>query len=251
MSFEHVSLSYPTGAGNLAVLKDISFQVAAGEFVALIGPNGCGKTSLLRTTGGLLPLQQGNIRVDDMTPAQARQHRRISFVFQKPVLLPWYTAQQNVALPLSLAGWPRAQRRQMTQTMLQLVGLEAFAQAYPHQLSGGMQQRVALARALSFQPSVLLLDEPFSALDDMTREHLQHELLRIWSNNRTTVLFVTHAVGEAVFLADRILVFSARPGQLLADTLVQLPRPRTLDLLESDSFMQQVAQIRHYLRGVA
>lgn len=216
--------------------------------MALVGPSGCGKSSLLRAVGGLLQPQSGTICLGDMSPQQARRSRCISFVFQQPVLLPWWTVRQNVALPLWIAGVPRLQRAEAVAHFLDLVGLSQFAHFYPHQLSGGMQQRVALARAFVSQPAVLLLDEPFSALDEIMREHMNVELSRLWSATGATVLFVTHALGEAVFLADRVLVLSDRPGTVVADVPVHLPRPRTLDLLEQPSFLHHVSSLRHVLR---
>lgn len=178
---------------------------------------------------------------------QARLARLVSFVFQQPVLLPWHTARQNVELPLRLFGWATQRRTEAARQALDVVGLTQFADAYPHQLSGGMQQRVAIARALVFEPAVLLMDEPFGALDEITRERLNSELLHIWSSIKATVLFVTHALTEAVFLADRVVVFSARPGRTVADMPIRLPRPRTMDLLEQPDFLHYVATIRHHL----
>lgn len=224
-------------------------MVATGSFVAVVGPSGCGKSTLLRTVGGLVTPATGTVSIGGLSPEQARLRRLLSFVFQQPVLLPWRTALQNIELPLWVSGWPVQQRRETARHYLDLVGLEQFANAFPAQLSGGMQQRVALARALSFKPAVLLMDEPFGALDELTREHLNGELLRIWSTTNATVLFVTHSLVEAVFLADRILVFSAHPGTLIADMAVELPRPRTVELLDQDVFLRYVAEVRRQLRS--
>lgn len=244
---DQMSMTFPTAAGAVTALQNVSATVSAGEFVVVVGPSGCGKSTLLRLVGGLIAPTQGSIRVGGVAPEQARLAREISFVFQQPVLLPWYTAQQNVELPLHLFGWSSQQRRTAAQHFLHVVGLSQFADAYPNQLSGGMQQRVAIARALSFEPAVLLMDEPFGALDEITRERLNSELLHIWSNINATVLFVTHSLIEAVFLADRVLVFSARPGRMVSDVHIPLSRPRTIDLLEQDSFLQSVATLRQHL----
>lgn len=249
IAVEHLCVRYATGAGPIVALDDLSCVVQAGEFVALVGPSGCGKSTLLRTIGGLLAPDAGRITLAGLTPEVARRRRLISFVFQQPVLLPWRTALQNVALPLWVAGRSRREREATARHFLDLVGLEQFADAYPHQLSGGMQQRVALARALSFSPAVLLMDEPFGALDELTRERLNVELLRIWSTSGATVLFVTHSLTEAVFLADRVLVLTPRPGRVVATLPVNLPRPRSAELLEQADFLQQVTALRRLLRN--
>lgn len=244
-----LGVTYPTKQGTLAAIQDVSCTIEPATFVALVGPSGCGKTTLLRAVGGLISSYEGTILVGDLIPAEARRTRMISFMFQRPILLPWKTVRQNVELPLHIAGYSRQQRREITTTFLEMVELQQVANAYPHQLSGGMQQRVALARALCFEPAVLLLDEPFSALDEMSRERLNSELLRLWAKTSATVLFVTHSLSEAVFLADRVLVLSAQPGRLVADMDVALPRPRTVDLFEQDVFWHRVTHLRHIVRG--
>jgi NitT/TauT family transport system ATP-binding protein len=243
----HLDVVFPTAAGSLTALHDVSLRVEAGAFAAIVGPSGCGKSTLLRAVGGLLPPTAGSISVSGTSPEQARQQRMASFVFQQPVLLPWYTAQQNVELPLRLSGVPRPRRREVSSDYLNLVGLSDFAGAYPWQLSGGMQQRVAIARALATEPAVLLMDEPFGALDEITRERLNGELLRIWTQRRTTVLFVTHSLMEAAYLADRVLIFSAQPGRLLDDVATGFARPRPPDLLERETFLRCVADLRRRL----
>ncbi len=242
-------MSYPVRSGRLAALHNLSCTIAAGTCVALVGPSGCGKTTLLRTIGGLLAPDTGTIQVGNQTPDQARRARQVSFLFQQPVLLSWKTALHNVELPLRLAGHPRHERRERARHMLELVGLSDVAHAYPHQLSGGMKQRVALARALSLQPALFLMDEPFSAVDALTRERLNIELLRLWAGTGATMVFVTHALSEAVFLADRVLVLSERPGTVVADVAVPLPRPRTPALFEQHDFVQCVATLRRALAG--
>ncbi len=247
INIQQLSVTYATRNGSIPALHDLSLTARSGEFVAVIGPSGCGKSTLLRAVGGLIPPTSGTITVGGVAPDIARRQRRISFVFQKPVLLPWRTARQNVEVPLQIAGWTRSRRVETAQRVLQLVGLEAFADAYPHQLSGGMQQRVALARALVLEPAALLLDEPFCALDELSRERLHVELLRIWELTGATVLFVTHALTEAVFLADRVLVLSSSPGTIVTEIPIKLARPRTLALLEQEDFLDYVIQARQAL----
>jgi NitT/TauT family transport system ATP-binding protein len=246
---DHLGVVFSTAAGPLTALHEVSLRVGAGEFAAIVGPSGCGKSTLLRAVGGLLAPTAGSITVGGAGPEQARQRRIASFVFQQPVLLPWYTAQQNIELPLRMFGVPRGRRRDTARSYLDLVGLSRFAGAYPWQLSGGMQQRVALARALATEPAVLLMDEPFGALDEITRERLNGELLRIWGQRRTTVLFVTHSLLEAAYLADRVLMFSAQPGRLVADVPMSFARPRPPELLEQTAFLQCVADLRRRLHG--
>jgi NitT/TauT family transport system ATP-binding protein len=247
IAINHLSVLFPSGDSTLTALHDVSLTIGAGQFVVVVGPSGCGKSTLLRAVGGLVAPAGGSITVGGLNPDEARLSRRVSFVFQQPVLLPWYTVRQNVELPLKLFGWSRSQRRTAAAEYLDLVGLGDFAGAYPHQLSGGMQQRVAIARALSFEPAVLLMDEPFGALDEITRERLNSELLHIWSSINATVLFVTHSLSEAAFLADRVLVLSAQPGRLISDTPVNLPRPRTPDMPTHPDFLRVVAHLRQYL----
>ncbi len=250
IAIEHLGITFATRqrATEVIALHEVSFTVERGEFIAIVGPNGCGKSTLLRAIGGLIAPSRGSIRIDGLSPDQARRARLMSFVFQDAVLLPWYTTLQNVALPLRLFGWSRAERRAAAHHALEVVGLAPFAGAYPRQLSGGMRQRAAVARAIVFEPAVLLMDEPFSALDELTREQLHGELLRIWSMSGATVLFVTHAIPEAVFLADRVLLFSAAPGRLVASSVIDLPRPRTSALLVCDAFLHAVAQVRRQFR---
>ena len=247
ITIERLSVSYPTGAGPFLALQDLCCTIAGGTFVALVGPSGCGKSTLLRTLGGLVRPSAGTVAIGGHDPAAARAAHLVSFAFQQPVLLPWQTARQNIELPLRLFGWPARRRRAAAAHFLDLVGLSRFADSYPAQLSGGMQQRVALARALSFEPAVLLMDEPFGALDEITRERLNVELLRIWSATRATVLFVTHSLSEAVFLADRVLVLAPHPGRILADVPIALPRPRTTALLEQTAFLRCVGELRRQL----
>jgi NitT/TauT family transport system ATP-binding protein len=247
ITIERLSVSYSNGGAPFVALQDLSCTIAGGTFVALIGPSGCGKSTLLRTLGGLVAPSAGTISIGGYDPSAARAAHLVSFAFQQPVLLPWQSARQNIELPLRLFGWPAQRRQAAVAHFLELVGLSRFADSYPAQLSGGMQQRVALARALSFEPAVLLMDEPFGALDEITRERLNAELLRIWSATQATVLFVTHSLTEAAFLADRVLVLAPHPGRILADVPITLPRPRTTELLEQEAFLRCVGELRRQL----
>jgi NitT/TauT family transport system ATP-binding protein len=233
---------YRLGGEKLPALRDVSLAVREGEFVSLVGPSGCGKSTLLNIVAGLVPKSSGRVRVlgDEMTGPS----RRIGMMFQTPVLLPWRTNLDNVLLPIEVFDLDRRRFVSRARALLQLVGLAAFADRYPTELSGGMQQRVAICRMLLCDPAILLLDEPFSALDEMTREYMNLELLRIWESLRSTVLFVTHNIGEAVFLSDRVVVMSARPGRIARIVPVDLPRPRTKATLASDAFFHQATAVR-------
>jgi NitT/TauT family transport system ATP-binding protein len=234
--------------GSVCALTQVSFSVEAGCFVSLIGPSGCGKSTLLQLIAGLDVPSSGTIQVNGMSPLQARRKREFGIVFQQPVLFDWRTVEANVALPLQIMGWPGSEIRPRVDHLLQLVGLEAFVKHHPWQLSGGMQQRVAIARALTFQPSFLLMDEPFGALDMMTRDRMGVELLRIWAGAPgTTVLFITHSIPEAVLLSDRIIVMSERPGRILKEVEVDLPRPRNGEIRESEAFFRLESEIRRIL----
>jgi len=242
--------SFPTATGTpLVALDGVAFRVPERQVVAIVGPNGCGKSTLLRLVGGLLPADRGTVSLDG-TPVVGPDPR-VGFVFQESRLMPWRDAVANVAFPLELAGRSASERLARARELLALVGLAEFAGARPHQLSGGMRQRVAIARALALEPSVLLLDEPFSALDALTRERFGVELLRIWQETATTILIVTHSVSEAIFLADRVLVLSPRPGQVVADIPVNLPRPRRLSMLDTAVVSVTAAAIRANLAGAA
>jgi NitT/TauT family transport system ATP-binding protein len=227
--------------GDLEVLRDISVTINDGEFVALVGPSGCGKTTFLRIVSGLESAEGGTISVDDAVVTGPGRDR--GFVFQSDSLLPWRTVLDNTIVGLELAGRIGATDLERTRKMLSLVGLAGFESYFPRQLSGGMRQRVNLARALAIDPKVLLMDEPFSALDAQTREIMQSELQRIWEEGRKTVLFVTHQIDEAVFLADRVLVFARRPGRILEDVRIELPRPRTLSTKREPAFVALVDHI--------
>jgi len=220
----NVSLTFVSEHGPVRALQSVSFQVHRNEFISLIGPSGCGKSSLLKVIADLHPPSAGAIQIAGDAPAILRRRRQIGFLFQDSTLLPWQTVLENVAFLGKIAG--REQRTEEAQALIRLVGLGGFENAMPHELSGGMKQRVSIARALMLDPLLLLMDEPFGALDEITREKMNLELLRIWSNNRKTVVFVTHSISEAVFLSDRVIVMSARPGRIQAIVDIDLPRPR-------------------------
>ncbi len=231
-------------------LVDIDLEVADGEFISLIGPSGCGKSTLLRLIADLLPATSGELLVNGKSAHQARLDQDYGMAFQQSGLFEWRSVERNIELPLELKGWSKAQRRARSREMLALVKLEEFASAMPWQLSGGMQQRVAIARALAANPQLLLMDEPFGALDEMTREHMQAELLRICNDTGTTVVFVTHSIPEAVYLADRVVVMSPRPGQITTIVPVGLGRDRTELTREDTAFFDRVTEVREALRGI-
>ncbi len=244
-----VRLTFRRADGPLTALDGVNLTVEPGEVVALIGPNGSGKSTLLRVIAGLLVPDQGSVTLDGR--AVTKPDPAIGLVFQEPRLLPWRSATANVAYPLELAGWPRPRREARVAELLALVGVEAAAGARPSQLSGGMRQRVALARALALQPRVLLLDEPFSALDALTRERLNGELQVLWARTGTTSLVVTHSIAEAIFLADRVIVLSERPGRVVADLPVELSRPRALASLDDAVVSPLARRIRANLGEAA
>jgi len=225
IAFDAVAMTFAARAGAVPALDGTSFTVAANEFVSIVGPSGCGKSTLLRLVAGLLQPTRGTVRVAGQDPDALRRQRRIGFVFQSSVTLPWRTALQNVALPGEIIGRSTVPALSAS-ALIELVGLKGFEHYYPRQLSGGMRQRVAIARALSFDPSILLMDEPFGALDALTRQRLHALLQQIWQNARKTVVFITHDVYEAVLLSDRVLVMSGSPGRIDYEVSVDLPRPR-------------------------
>jgi NitT/TauT family transport system ATP-binding protein len=221
--------------GTVSALEDISFSVAAGRFTVIVGPSGCGKTSLLMMLAGLRAQSRGDIRCLGR-PMPEPDPQRVGVIFQEASLYPWLTALRNIEFPLSLRGTPKEDMRRRAEAMLGLVGLAGFGARYPHELSGGMKQRVAIARGLVQDPPVLLMDEPFAALDEQTRMTMGHELLRIWSTTSKTVVFITHSLTEAVYLADEVLVMSARPGRIIDRIPIDLPRPRTYEMMATDVF---------------
>jgi NitT/TauT family transport system ATP-binding protein len=229
-------------------LEGIDLAIRSGEFVSLIGPSGCGKSTLLRIIGDLISPSRGTVVVNGKPADRARRDRDYGMVFQAPVLFEWRTVEDNVKLPLEIQGAGSAKRTARAKEMLELVELGDFLGHYPHQLSGGMQQRVAIARALAFEPAILLMDEPFGALDEMTRERMNSEVLRIWERTGTTVIFVTHSIPEAVFLSSRVVVMSARPGRIMKVIDVDLPRPRNEDTRETRRYFELVTEVREALR---
>jgi NitT/TauT family transport system ATP-binding protein len=234
-------------SGNVVALQDIDLGIEPGEFVSLIGPSGCGKSTLLRIVGDLIKPTSGTVTVNGKPAPRARADHDYGIVFQDSVLFDWRTVAKNVALPLEMLGWDRARRKSRVDEMLDLVELQGFGDHHPWLLSGGMQMRVAIARALAFQPALLLMDEPFGALDEMTRERLNMELLRIWDASKSTVVFVTHSITEAVFLSTRAVVMSARPGRIADIVDVDLPYPRGAQTREAARYFELVTQVREAL----
>jgi NitT/TauT family transport system ATP-binding protein len=250
VSLTGVSKRFQLPGRELVALHDISLEMSDGEFVSVIGPSGCGKSTLLRLVAGLIEPSAGTITIAGEPPDQARARRELGFVFQEPTLLPWRTTLENVTLLLEVARrGSAAERRRRGLELLELVGLGDFADARPAKLSGGMQRRVGIARALALDPRILLLDEPFGALDEITRQRMNMELLNIWTQRATTALLVTHNVGEAVFLSDRVLVMATGPGRMAAEVRVDLPRPRHLDLLEDQEFFALSARLTRLLHS--
>jgi NitT/TauT family transport system ATP-binding protein len=245
-----MAFGQPGSSTLVRALQDVSLEIGRRELISLIGPSGCGKSTLLRLIGDLLAPTSGTLLVNGKTPREARLARDYGIVFQQPVLFDWRTVEENVRLPLDVMKVSKAERQTRTERLLQLVGLQEFARRYPWELSGGMQQRVSIARALSYRPAVLLMDEPFGALDEMTRERLNRELLSVWAETGTTLVFVTHSIAEAVFLSDRIVVMSPRPGRVETVISVDLPRPRGPETRDAPRFFELIAEVRHNLREV-
>ena len=235
--------------GRVEALQGIDLSIASGEFVSLIGPSGCGKSTLLRIIGDLTSPSDGSVVVNGKPAHQARVDRDYGMVFQAPILFDWRTVRANVELPLEINGTPKAERDRLADAHLALVELSDFADHYPWQLSGGMQQRVAIARALSLDPAILLMDEPFGALDEMTRERMNLELLKIWERTGTTIVFVTHSIAEAVFLSTRVVVMSPRPGRISAVMPIDLPRERNAETRELVHYFRHITEVREALRG--
>ncbi len=249
IDIESLDLTFATPDGPVHALSGIDLCVAHGEFVSFIGPSGCGKTTLLRVIADLEPATSGSICVHGKTPAEAREQRSYGYVFQSAALYPWRTVEQNIWLPLEIMGYSRDEQRQRSAHYLELVHLNGFENKYPWQLSGGMQQRVSIARALSFEPELLLMDEPFGALDEITRDHLNEQLLKLWERTGKTIIFVTHSIPEAVFLSTRIVVMSPRPGRVIDIVESDLPTQRSLDLREDSRFVQIAHRVREGLRA--
>ena len=239
---------FGAGEGKVTALDGIDLSIRQGEFLSLIGPSGCGKSTLLRLIGDLTGVTSGTLTVNGKPPSRARLDRDYGMVFQAPVLMDWRTIAKNIELPLEIMGYPADERRRRAADLLHLVELDAFAERHPWELSGGMQQRVAIARALSFDPKLLLMDEPFGALDEMTRERMNAELMSIWRRTGTTIVFVTHSIPEAVFLSTRVVVMSARPGRISQVIDIDLPADRSVETRESARYFALVTQVREALR---
>jgi len=244
-----LSLIFQTADSPVTALSDVNLTIERGEFVSFIGPSGCGKTTLMRVIADLERATSGSISVNGMSPEAARLKRAYGYVFQAAALYPWRNVLKNVMLPLEIMGLPAAERDSRARQQLELVGLNGFEGKYPWQLSGGMQQRVSIARALALQPQMLLMDEPFGALDEITRDHLNEQLLRLWEATGKTVIFVTHSISEAVFLSQRIVVMSPRPGRILEVIDNPLPAGRLLDARESTGFAEVAHRVRLALRA--
>jgi NitT/TauT family transport system ATP-binding protein len=243
-----LSLTFQTADGPVYALSKVNLTVADGDFVSFIGPSGCGKTTLLRVIADLEQASEGEIAVNGMMPEEARKQRAYGYVFQAPALYPWRTIERNVALPLEIMGFSAAERRERIAHNLDLVNLQGFEKKFPWQLSGGMQQRVSIARALAFDPKLLLMDEPFGALDEIVRDKLNQQLLELWARTKKTVVFVTHSILEAVFLSNKIVVMSPRPGRIIDVIETKFAPDRTLDIRETREFLKIAHRVRDGLR---
>lgn len=245
-----VSMAFLDNHGKeVKALSNVNLDICKGEFISLLGPSGCGKTTLLRLIADLLEPTGGTVRIAGHTPREIRMQQKFGIVFQSPVLFDWRTVKKNVELPLEVKNFSKEDRLARADKMLEMVGLEKFADQFPGQLSGGMQQRVNIARALAVRPEILLMDEPFSALDEFTKEKLHEDLLRIWRKTNKTVVFVTHNIAEAVFLSDRVCVLSPHPGRLSAVVDIDLPRPRPLEIRDTVKFNELVSRVRNSFEG--
>jgi NitT/TauT family transport system ATP-binding protein len=243
-----LSLTFETADGPVYALSKVNLTVTDGDFVSFIGPSGCGKTTLLRVIADLEQASQGTISVNGMTPDEARMKRAYGYVFQAPALYPWRTIERNVALPLEIMGFSARERAERIARNLDLVNLKGFEKKFPWQLSGGMQQRVSIARALAFDPKLLLMDEPFGALDEIVRDKLNQQLLELWGRTKKTVVFVTHSIPEAVFLSNKIVVMSPRPGRIIDVIETNFAHDRTLDFRETPEFLRVAQRVREGLR---
>jgi len=249
IEIDDVSLTFQTNDGPVRALGGVSLTIGKGEFVSFIGPSGCGKTTLLRAIADLEATTSGAIRVNGMSASEARLKRAYGYVFQAPALYPWRSVAANIGLPLEIMGFDKAERRKRVERGLELVNLKGFGKKFPWQLSGGMQQRASIARALAFDPDLLLMDEPFGALDEIVRDMLNQQLLELWAKTGKTALFVTHSIPEAVFLSTRIVVMSPRPGRIHEVIECSFPRERTLDIRETPQFLEVAHRVRLGLRA--
>ena len=251
IQIKNVSMVYKGNGGeDITALNDVSLDIRKGEFISLLGPSGCGKTTLLRIIADLLQPTSGDVSIRGQSPKDIRIQKKYGIVFQSPVLYDWRTIRRNICLPMEVMGIPKRERTDRITRMLDLVGLQSFGGKYPFELSGGMQQRVGIARALALDPEFLLMDEPFSALDEFTREKLNEDLLNIWSKTKKTIVFVTHNIPEAVFLSDRVVVLSPHPGRLSAIIDIDLPRPRRNSIRETPEFFDYISKTRRSFEGV-
>ncbi|MBW8012060.1 MAG: ABC transporter ATP-binding protein [Chloroflexi bacterium] len=248
IEIQDISKEFGSGPNKVEALTNVDLKVDSGEFISLIGPSGCGKSTLLRVIGDLISPTTGSAQVKEKSVAQARTDRDYGIVFQAPVLFEWRNVRRNIELPLQVMGVPKSEWTERVDAQLELVGLQDFDSHYPWQLSGGMQQRVAIARALVFRPSILLMDEPFGALDEMTREYMNLELLNIYTRTDVTIIFVTHSIPEAVFLSTRVAVMSKRPGTISHVVPIELPHPRSFDTRETSQYFELVTEVREALR---
>jgi NitT/TauT family transport system ATP-binding protein len=241
-----VSVRFSHRAGIVTAVEDVSFRAAPGRFVSLIGPSGCGKSTLLKVILGVLPATAGEVWIDSQRVSGPQSH--VGVVFQSPVLLAWRSVLDNVLLPIEIRGYPMAVYRERARRLLALVGLEGYERHWPRELSGGMQQRVAICRALVHDPPLVLFDEPFSAVDDLTRDQLNQEVLHIWEQTGKTVVLVTHNIGEAVYMSDEVIVLTARPARVATTVAIDLPRPRELEMRHTPAFVDYVRRLRAHLR---
>ena len=249
VSAQDLSLTFETNDGPVHALSEVNLDVQQGDFVSFIGPSGCGKTTFLRVIADLEKPTGGTISVNGMTPEQAREARAYGYVFQAASLLPWRTIEKNIAVPLEIMGYEKSDQQARIDRVLKLVDLENFGKKYPWQLSGGMQQRASIARALAFAADLLLMDEPFGALDEIVRDHLNEQLMKLWDTTNKTICFVTHSIPEAVYLSTKIVVMSPRPGRVTDVIDSTLPKERPLDIRETPEFLAIAARVRDGLRA--
>ncbi|KAA0700698.1 ABC transporter ATP-binding protein [Neorhizobium sp. P12A] len=249
VSARNLCLTYQTNDGPVHALSDVDLEVRKGDFVSFIGPSGCGKTTFLRVIADLERKTSGDIDINGMTPEEAREKRAYGYVFQAPALYPWRTIEKNIALPLEIMGYPREEQKKRIAQTLDLVNLSGFEKKFPWQLSGGMQQRASIARALAFDADLLLMDEPFGALDEIVRDHLNEALLKLWARTNKTICFVTHSIPEAVYLSTKIVVMSPRPGRVTDVIESTLPAERPLDIRETPEFLEIARRVRDGLRA--
>lgn len=249
VSAKNLDLTFQTNDGPVHALSDVSLDVEQGDFISFIGPSGCGKTTFLRVIADLEKPTGGTVTVNGMTPEEARMQRAYGYVFQAASLLPWRTIEKNIAVPLEIMGLSAAERKERIDKVLELVDLASFGKKFPWQLSGGMQQRASIARALAFDADLLLMDEPFGALDEIVRDHLNEQLLKLWANTNKTICFVTHSIPEAVYLSTKIVVMSPRPGRVTDIITSTLPKERPLEIRESEEFLKIAHRVREGLRA--